>query len=75
MRNLFIFIQFFIYQFAFAQKTTLQVHVSADGAPVAYANVYFPTLKMGAATDSLGVCQIENLPRGSQLIKISFIGY
>jgi outer membrane receptor for ferrienterochelin and colicins len=43
--------------------------------PVAYANVYFPALKIGGVTDSLGSCEIEKIPSGNQLIKISFIGY
>ncbi|MFM2267813.1 MAG: hypothetical protein RL757_1254, partial [Bacteroidota bacterium] len=75
MRSLFIFTCLIISQFAFAQKTTLRVHVSADGMPVAYANVYFPALKIGGVTDSLGSCEIEKIPSGNQLIKISFIGY
>ncbi len=45
-----------------------------DNKPIPYANVFFPILRTGTATDSLGQFMIEE-SRADLLIQISAIGY
>lgn len=39
------------------------------------ANIYFPDLKKGATTDLEGFYEINDLPAGSFLVEISYLGY
>ncbi len=43
--------------------------------PIAFANVYFPTLEKGVSTNDDGSFTIENIPTGTYKIVVSFIGY
>ncbi|MBN8833671.1 MAG: TonB-dependent receptor [Niastella sp. SCN 39-18] len=45
------------------------------GEPLASASIYFPDLRMGATSDTLGVYTIKNLPQGRYLVEVSFLGF
>ena len=45
------------------------------GTPLAYANVFITVLKIGSMTNEKGQYQLENIPQGSYLIKVSLVGY
>lgn len=46
-----------------------------DNTPLVGANVYFPELSKGVVSDKEGKFLIEKLPKGEQLLTVSFIGY
>ena len=48
---------------------------SKDKTPLPGATVYFPDLKIGAATNADGVYQINNLPKGKFTVSVKYIGY
>lgn len=48
---------------------------SVKGEEIAFANVYFPKLSIGATTDSEGRFTLKNVPEGKWQLVISFIGY
>lgn len=43
--------------------------------PLVGANVYFQKLKLGASTDESGFAIIRNIPDGSHILIISYVGY
>ncbi|MEP7230630.1 MAG: TonB-dependent receptor [Ginsengibacter sp.] len=47
----------------------------ASNAPLAGATVYIADLKKGAVANSAGYFQINNIPHGSYLVEIRFVGY
>jgi iron complex outermembrane receptor protein len=49
--------------------------VMADGKPLAGATISIPDLRIGTATDANGKFTINNIPKGSYLIEISYVGY
>jgi len=46
-----------------------------DNSPLVGANVYFPEIEKGVVTDAKGNYTIASLPRGEQLLTISYMGY
>ncbi|HWY09753.1 MAG TPA: TonB-dependent receptor [Bacteroidia bacterium] len=44
-------------------------------SPIVGATVYIPDLKLGATTDTAGKYLIKNIPKGTFLALISFLGY
>ncbi|MDJ0366269.1 TonB-dependent receptor [Hymenobacter sp. H14-R3] len=48
---------------------------AATGQPLPGANVVFPDLKQGAATDADGRFSFANLPRGRFLVQVTSLGY
>src|ERR1700744_6010019 len=46
-----------------------------DGSPIPRAIVNIPDLKNGTATDQNGKHTLTNLPKGTHLIQVSFVGY
>ena len=45
------------------------------GSPLAGASVYIPDLKVGAVTDKDGFYKFNNLPSGTYLVEVRYIGY
>ncbi|KAA9331915.1 TonB-dependent receptor [Adhaeribacter soli] len=45
------------------------------GEPLTGATVYLPDLRQGASTNTEGIYQLSNLPKGKFLAQIRFIGY
>ncbi|RLD88917.1 MAG: hypothetical protein DRJ09_07435, partial [Bacteroidetes bacterium] len=43
--------------------------------PLVGANVYFPEIEKGVVTDAKGNYAISSLPRGEQLLTVSYMGY
>ena len=48
---------------------------TADGSPLAGASVYISDIRKGSVADGTGNYQISNIPSGTFLIEIKFIGY
>ena len=63
---------------AFAQDTGTVEGLVTDGEtgdPLPGANVTFPELDLGAATNPDGLYTIENVPEGTYSLRVTFIGY
>jgi iron complex outermembrane receptor protein len=46
-----------------------------NGTPLPGASVYIPDLRVGAITDQNGLYKLNNLPTGTYLVEIRFVGY
>jgi outer membrane receptor for ferrienterochelin and colicins len=57
------------------QAFSVTLQVVSDNQPVAFASVYFPKLKLGATTDTLGNALVEGVSEGKYLVEVSLIGY
>ncbi len=79
-----IFFSFF--QHAFAQnnykqkislRTNLSGHIidSATGKPLQGASIYIPDIKAGTTSDANGNYILRNLPAGTYLVQVGFVGY
>jgi len=83
--KIFLFIltinMFFLFSLpASAQKSSSRYSLSgtitdSSGAALAGASVYIPDLKKGSVSDANGNYKIENIPSGTYLAEIKFIGY
>lgn len=63
-----------------AQKNTVRYSLSgtitaSSGSPLPAASVYIPDLKKGGITDENGNYTIGNIPAGTYLAEIKYIGY
>ncbi len=47
----------------------------SSGAPLAGASIYIPDLKKGSIADVNGMYSLSNVPAGSYLVEIKYIGY
>lgn len=66
----------FISVFAFAQNSLKGVVIDQQSqATLPGANIYFPDLKKGAISDLEGFYEISELPTGTFLVEISYLGY
>jgi iron complex outermembrane receptor protein len=45
------------------------------GTPLAGASVYIPDLKVGAVADDNGNYKLNNLPSGTYLVEVNYVGY
>lgn len=62
----------------FAQKNTSlsgKITLQKNGEALIGASIYFPDLKIGGMTDTAGYYQINNLPKATLLIEITYAGY
>ncbi|MFZ4726409.1 MAG: TonB-dependent receptor, partial [Paludibacter sp.] len=58
------------------QHTNLNGKITdTHGEPVIGVTVYFPELKTGAVTDTVGNYTLDNLPKRTMLVQISALGY
>ena len=48
---------------------------SRDGKPLKGASVYIPDIKIGSVTNKDGKYEIHNIPNGTYLLEISYLGY
>lgn len=69
------FIYFLLITNVLAQKKDIEIRVVSDNQPVEFADIFFPKLKTGAVSDSLGVAIIRNISLGKQAVEVSFVGY
>lgn len=53
----------------------LKGKVVSEGKSVAYAQIYFPDLKKGTLSDSIGRFEIKQIPVGSHKIEVTALGY
>jgi outer membrane receptor for ferrienterochelin and colicins len=56
-------------------KLTVTVKDAKTNSPLIGANVYFPALKIGAATDANGNATLKDIPNGKYKLTVSYIGY
>ncbi|NDP21916.1 MAG: TonB-dependent receptor [Paludibacter sp.] len=57
-------------------QTNLQGKITdKNGTPINGANLYFPELKTGAVTDTIGNYSLNNLPKRTMLVQITAMGY
>jgi len=72
------FFLLFVSSLTIAQNT-IKVHGIVIDAksklPVLYANIAFPELGIGTATDEIGKFEIENVPAGKYDFSVTYIGY
>lgn len=65
--------------FLFAQKSTTRFSLSGNirslNGPLQGASIYISDLKKGAVSDLNGNYKIQNIPPGTFLVEIKFIGY
>lgn len=54
---------------------TLKGKVMSEGKSVPFAQLYFPDLKKGTLSDSLGWFEINQIPTGNHTIQISALGF
>lgn len=45
------------------------------GEPLGSASIYFPDLRIGGISDTMGRYTIKNLPQGKYLVEVSFLGF
>ncbi|WP_066223216.1 TonB-dependent receptor [Formosa haliotis] len=50
-------------------------HITSEGAPLAYVNVYLENTSIGTTTNEDGQFKIENIPYGTHTIVASFTGF
>ncbi|MGB6268566.1 MAG: carboxypeptidase-like regulatory domain-containing protein, partial [Olleya sp.] len=76
MKTLYFMLLALVTTTTIAQQTVSgQVTIIDTKEPIPYANVYFPQLEKGTATDANGYYTINNLPSGNQKIIVSVIGF
>ena len=76
MKHLFIFfISALVTLNAFAQNSLSGKVSDPKSGPLDGAIVYIPDLKVGAATKADGTYQIYNLPKGTFLLEVRYLGY
>ncbi len=70
-----LFVQFYLYGFAYAGGGISGVVVDENNKPLPGANVFIVGTNFGASTDPFGKYKISSVPAGKYKIKVSFIGY
>jgi iron complex outermembrane receptor protein len=75
-----LFIFFSLHSQVTAQKSTERFSLSGNitsstGAPLAGASVYISDIRKGSVADDKGNYKISNIPSGTFLVEIKFIGY
>lgn len=60
---------------AAAGSLTGTITDKADGKPIPGATVSIPDLRMGTVTDGNGKYKLSQLPRGTYLVQVSYLGY
>jgi iron complex outermembrane receptor protein len=56
-------------------KLTGKITDEKTGEAIAGATIYIPELKTGAIADGNGLYSVDNLPRATVIVQISFLGY
>src|ERR1700727_2626312 len=56
-------------------QLTGRIYNNANNTPIAFANIYIEDLRVGAISDSEGAFIIKNLPRGTYLVSVQYLGY
>ena len=76
MKSLFLFIlSAVIYLNSFAQNALSGKVTDEKGNPLLGAIIYIPDLKIGAASHGDGTYTVDNLPKGSFLVEVRYLGY
>ena len=58
-----------------AQKGSIQGIVSGDGIPIEFASVGITELGLGANTDATGKYVINDIPFGTYILAVTYVGY
>lgn len=66
---------FLMTQMLGAQTANLSGRIVSEGKPVEFANIALQGSSMGAVSDALGNYSIQNIPVGTYLVRVSFIGF
>ena len=76
---LLIFAGAFISGIAMGQKKenkfTLSGTITFNNHPLSAASIYIPDLRKGSVADELGNYQIKNIPSGTYLVEVNYVGY
>jgi outer membrane receptor for ferrienterochelin and colicins len=75
MRQWLFFAGVFWSALATGQSVPLPGHVTSQGNPVPFANVWINDLQMGTAADSAGHFVLPPLPMGRHTLRITAVGY
>ncbi len=76
MKNLFILLLVFLIGSLKAQnELSGKISDQKSSSPLAGVTVYIPDLKLGAVSDAEGKYTIKNIPNGTFLAVVSYIGY
>ncbi|TDH19803.1 TonB-dependent receptor [Segetibacter sp. 3557_3] len=54
---------------------TGKVSDAKTGEPLPSASIYFPDLRTGSTTNAEGVYNLKNIPAGTYLMEVSYLGY
>ncbi|MHB1688673.1 MAG: TonB-dependent receptor [Ignavibacteriaceae bacterium] len=67
---------FIINNISFAQSTLSgKITDSKDNSPLSGASVYIPDIKIGAVSKADGTYEIKDIPNGTYLLEVSYLGY
>lgn len=66
---------FLMTQMLGAQNANLSGRIVSEGKPVEFANIALQGSSTGAVSDALGNYSIQNIPVGTYLVRVSFIGF
>ena len=61
--------------FSYAQKSQIIGKVMDGLTPIPFANVYLEGTSIGTASDKNGNYQLQNIPIGTYLLKVTAMGY
>jgi iron complex outermembrane receptor protein len=65
-----------LYRCSYGQNVlTGKITDQKTGEGIPGATIYIPDLKTGAMADKNGIYKIENLPRATEIVQVSFLGY
>ncbi|MEO6819435.1 MAG: TonB-dependent receptor [Ginsengibacter sp.] len=56
-------------------KYSLLGNITFDNSPLPSASVYIPDLRKGSIADDKGNFQINNIPSGTYLVEVNYVGY
>lgn len=76
IRRLSFLLPIFLFSIPLAAQNSLSGTVSdQSGQPIVGANIFFPELKTGTATDTNGHYEMAHLPAKRMLVQVSYVGY
>lgn len=75
MQKYFLVILLFFSLVGRSQSTDLKLYIQSKGEPIAYAKVLLENTSLGGVSDSLGKVEIQNVPAGEQVVRVTALGY
>src|SRR5664279_5693954 len=76
-KHMFLLISFMMTQFLGKAQIVLSGKItdSKNNTALNGASIYIPDIKTGAASDADGSYEINNIPNGTYLVEVSFVGF